>query len=328
MKHLILLFLLLLSPLRYSAARAQSSADIRHYIASYTRIALEQEKKYGIPASIILAQGILESGAGTSELTRQSNNHFGIKSGKNWRGPSYYAWDDEPHKSAFRCYRSAEESYEDHSLLLKNSNRYRMLFSCNPYDYRSWAWGLQHAGYASAGNYAEALIGYIDAYALYAVNGGVKLRPGRPVVEIRSSDDRQPILDPRCRMSDSVQTDEERSVLKIMKRYIVEINDTRCTVLRPGETLASVSQKYNIPRHRLLSYNELSSEAGVKAGDIVYLGPKKSRYRGAQDFYKVKEGDTLYGISQMFGIKLDRLSKMNDIHLFAVLRPGTNIRLK
>ena len=138
---------------------AQSSADIRAYIDQYRNIALDHEQRYGIPASITLAQGILESGAGKSGLTRASNNHFCIKKGNGWTGPTYAAWDDEPQKSSFRVYASAEESFNDHALLLSRASRYKSLFEKSVYDYRGWAIGLQRAGYATSPTYAQALIG-------------------------------------------------------------------------------------------------------------------------------------------------------------------------
>ena len=165
---------------------AQSSSDITSYILQFKQIALDQEREFGIPAPITLAQGILESGAGKSGLTRKSNNHFGIKKGTGWNGPLCYAWDDDPQKSPFRVYSSAAESYRDHSMFLKNNSRYRSLFSKSVYDYRGWANGLQRAGYATSPTYAKALIGYIDSYKLYAINGGVKLRPGKTVTITRT----------------------------------------------------------------------------------------------------------------------------------------------
>ncbi len=158
---------------------AQSPSEIRAYIDKYKLLALEQEKLYGIPAPITLAQGILESSAGTSGLATKANNHFGIKAFGGWSGGIYLAWDDEPTKSKFRVYKSAQESYTDHSKFLKDNGRYQSLFNISIYDYRGWANGLQKAGYATSKKYAKALIGYIDAYELYAINGGVKLKPGK-----------------------------------------------------------------------------------------------------------------------------------------------------
>ena len=314
---------------------AQSSADIRNYIAKYSQIALDQERAYGVPASITIAQGILESGAGKSGLTRNANNHFGIKAFGGWKGPIYQAWDDEPNKSKFRVYASAAESFRDHSLFLKNNSRYRSLFQKSVYDYRGWAIGLQKAGYATAQTYAKALIGFIDAYQLYAINGGVKLRSGTTVTIRRPAggsggkqQQARPEFLPEEQMDENEESEEEKSVKNAVQKFLVEVNDVRCTVLYPGQTLSSVSMKYDIPKQKLLEFNETTRESDFKEGDIVFLEKKKSKFTGAQDFYRVKEGDTVYGISQQFGIKMANLTKMNKLNLFSTLKEGDKLRLK
>lgn len=308
---------------------AQSSADILSYINKYKDIALDQEKQYGIPATITLAQGILESGAGRSGLTRNANNHFGIKAFGGWTGPIYQAWDDEPNKSRFRVYSSAAESFRDHSLFLKNNSRYRSLFSKSVYDYRGWAIGLQKAGYATATTYAMALIGFIDSYKLYNLNGGVKLRAGKTVVITRKATATQKAtFDASCQADDDELSEEEEAVTNAVKRYVVDINDVRCTIMYPGMTLSSISMKYDIPKEKLLEYNEVASEKDIHEGDIVFIAKKKNKYTGAQDFYRVKKGDTLYGISQEFGIKYANLAKMNNKDIFSQLKEGEKIQLK
>ena len=309
-------------------ARAQSASDIRAYIGRYRGLALEQERQYGIPASITLAQGILESGAGTSSLARRANNHFGIKRGYDWSGPCYYAWDDDPRKSAFRLYHSVEESYRDHSRFLMNNGRYSSLFAKSVFDYRGWANGLQRAGYATSPTYAKALIGYIDAYRLYEVNGGVKLRPGKTVTITRTTTVEELAEQKDIQMDAAETTEEEEDVERALRRIVVEINDVRCTILYPGETLSSIAMKYDIPKAKLLEYNETTREADIREGDIVFLERKRKKYYGPKDYYYVREGDTLHGISQEFGIRLSRLSRMNDLSLFAALRPGMKLRLK
>lgn len=321
--HILLLFLSL-----NCVVKAQSSADIQSYIAKYKQVALEQEKRYGVPASITLAQGILESGAGTSALTRNANNHFGIKAFGGWTGRVYLAWDDEAHKSRFRVYGSAADSFKDHSIFLKNNSRYSSLFSKSVYDYRAWAIGLQKAGYATAGNYAKALIGYIDAYRLYAINGGVKLRAGKTVTIKRYITKEQPVFDANCQVDDDEESEEQVEVSNVINRYVVDINDVRCTILLPGQTLSSIALKYEIPKYKLLEYNEVANENEISEGDIVFLAKKRSKYTGAKDFYRTKEGETLYEISQMFGIRLNSLMKMNDKDVFSVLKEGEKIALK
>lgn len=310
-----------------SATYAQSSSDIQSYISKYKDIALEHEKRHGIPASITLAQGILESGAGKSMLTVNANNHFGIKAGSSWTGDVYLAWDDEINKSRFRKYSSAKESFDDHAQVLKG-NRYSSLFGKSIYDYRAWAYGLQKAGYATASNYAKALIGYIDAYKLYSINGGVKLKPGKTITITKYITKEQPVFDTDCFIGEDVQTEEEEFIRYTINKYVVVINDVRCTLLYPGESIASISMKYNIAKEKLLEYNEIVTEASIKEGDIVFLEKKKPKYNGSRDYYSVKENDTLYEISQQFGIRISNLAKMNDIDLFTRLKVGRRLRLK
>ena len=309
-------------------AFAQSPSEIRAYINKYKALALEQENLYGIPAPITLAQGILESSAGTSGLATQANNHFGIKALGGWSGGIYLAWDDEPTKSKFRVYKSAKESYTDHSKILKNNSRYQSLFNISVYDYRGWAHGLQKAGYATSKAYAKALIGYIDAYELYSINGGVKLRSTKKanlakttkIEELSQAEDY--VIDA------SEKTEEEEEVTRTLQKIVVEINEVRCTILYPGETLSSISMKYDIPKSKILDYNETNSETDFDEGDIVFLEKKKRKFRGAQDFYYVKAGDSLYSIAQQFGIRTSSLAKMNKKDLFSPLIEGEKLYLK
>ncbi|MBQ7551177.1 MAG: glucosaminidase domain-containing protein, partial [Bacteroidales bacterium] len=243
MKKTKLLFFFLLF---FSIAYSQSPTDIQTYIDQYKSLALEQERLYGIPAPITLAQGILESEAGQSELTRNTNNHFGIKALGSWSGDIFLAWDDEATKSKFRVYASAEESFEDHSKLIKDNSRYLSLFNYSVYDYRSWANGLQKAGYATAPNYAKALIGYIDAYQLYTINGGVKLRPGKKKVITKTITVEELIEDDEA-IDASEPSEEEEQILFVSQKAVEMINGVKCTILYPGETLASIAMKYNIP---------------------------------------------------------------------------------
>ena len=307
---------------------AQSPSEIRAYIDKYKLLALEQEKLYGIPAPITLAQGILESSAGTSGLATKANNHFGIKAFGGWSGGIYLAWDDEPTKSKFRVYKSAQESYTDHSKFLKDNGRYQSLFNISIYDYRGWANGLQKAGYATSKKYAKALIGYIDAYELYAINGGVKLKPGKKGIIAKTTKIEDLTQAEDYVIEASEKTEEEEEVTQTLQKFVVEINEVRCTILYPGETLSSISMKYNIPKNKILDYNETASENDIQEGDIVYLQKKKRKYQGAQDFYRVKAGDSLYGIAQQFGIRTSSLAKMNHKDLFSTLIEGEKLQLK
>lgn len=307
---------------------AQSKNDTRDYIERFKKTALDQERRYGIPATITLAQGILESGSGKSGLTRNAHNHFGMKCGKGWKGQVYLAWDDDPYKSSFRVYASDDDSFRDHAELLKNNKRYAELFSHSIYDYRGWANGLQRCGYATSKHYAQGLIGVIDSYQLYLLNGGVKLKPGKTVTIVRYKDNHQPVFDAECQMAEEEESEEEASVARVLQRYVVEINDVRCTVLYPGQTLSTVSMKYDIEKSKLLEYNELQSEAKLQDGDIIYLEKKEKKYDGLHDYYRVKAGDTMHSISQEFGIRMASLCKLNNKNEFSFLREGERIELK
>lgn len=307
---------------------AYNPAEVQAYISQHKEIALKNEKEYGIPAPIILAQGILESGAGTSGLTISSNNHFGIKAGPKWKGRVHLAWDDESQKSRFRCYASAAESYQDHARLLTTNTCYRPLFKINIYDYRGWAHGLKKAGYATAPRYAQALIGIIDQYKLYEINGGAKLRPGKTVIITSYKTIEKPVFEEECILDDDEESEEQTMIAEAAIRYAVLINDIHCTVLQPGETLASISRKYDISPAQLLKFNELGSEYQVKEGDIVFLDKKKKKYYGAQDVYFAKRGETLYDVSQEFGIQLHQLAKLNNMNDYVRLQEGTRIILK
>ena len=320
--------ILLLVLLYFLPLCAQNSSDIQSYIQQYKQIALAQEREFGIPAPITLAQGILESGAGKSGLTRKSNNHFGIKKGNGWNGPLCYAWDDDPQKSPFRVYSSAAESYRDHSMILKNNGRYRSLFSKSVYDYRGWANGLQRTGYATSPTYAKALIGYIDSYKLYAINGGVKLRPGKTVTITRTITRAELVTKKDIQMEETEESEEQEEFERTIRKFVVEINGVRCTILYPGETLSSIAMKYDISKRDLLLFNETTSEDDFQEGDIVFLGKKKKKYEGARDFYRAKEGESLFTISQQFGIQLASLSKMNHIDFFTFFVGGEKVKLK
>lgn len=323
-RYFVLLSLMSLAGIAF----AQTSASIRSYIERFKEIALRHEREYGIPATITLAQGILESGAGESGLARNANNHFGIKADRSWSGGVYRAWDDETVKSRFRVYSSAEESYEDHARFLKAMPRYRSLFAKSLYDYRGWAYGLQQVGYATSPTYAKALVGYIDAYQLYAVNGGVKVTPGRTVVITKTTTREELVERKDLQMEEDEKSEEEEYVEAAIRRHIIDINGVRCTIIYPGESLASVAMKYDISIKELMAFNEISSEEDLQEGDVVFLDKKRKAYHGPQEYYRVKEDDTLYQIAQQFGIRLSSLARMNRMDLFTRLRVGEQLRLK
>ena len=156
----------------------------------------------------------------------------------------------------------------------------------------------------------------------------MKLKPGKTITITKYITKEQPVFDADCHVADDVQTEEENIIKRSIKRYVVEINDIRCSILKPGESISSISMKYDISKEKILEYNEIDSEKNIKEGDIVFLEKKKKKYYGPRDYYSVKEDDTLYGISQQFGIKMANLAKMNNIDLFTKLKVGRRLKLK
>lgn len=260
------------------AVSNQTNDAYAAYISKYSDMAVDQMKKYGIPASITLAQGLLESDAGRSSLATRCNNHFGIKCHNDWTGRKMYQDDDERHE-CFRCYRSAEQSYRDHSLFLVNGARYQSLFRLGNTDYKGWAKGLKAAGYATSPTYATKLIEIIERYGLdrYDSKRGVRLKPGQLP--------HQPLL----------------------------VNGQRCVRLREGETLRDIAREYSMQLSLLRRFNEVNRKFNVPAGTLVYLERKRNRADKEHRTYVVKKGDSLWSISQQFGIKLSALAKRNRI---------------
>ena len=313
---------------------AQSrDAIVISYIQKYKDLALEQERKYGVPASITLAQGIVESGAGRSRLTRMSNNHFGIKAHKAWKGPVWYAKDDDPGLSPFRKYRSDQESYEDHSKFLarENRGRYGVLFTYNILDYRSWAHGLKKTGYATDPNYAKSLIQYIERFQLYKLNGGVKLRPTSRQSVRHIKVEKTIVIDiPNMDViDDSVTTEEEEAYAEVMKLpYVDVINGVRCKRIYPGETLSLIALEYGLSIYDLIEYNEATNETSFKEGDIIYLDKKKNKYNDPEHDYIVQDGDTWHSVSQKFGVNFSYLLKKNKKSYSDNLVVGERLKLK
>jgi LysM repeat protein len=267
------------------------------YIEKFHAIAIKQQKEHGIPASIILAQGLLESGAGRGILATEANNHFGIKC-HDWTGKKIYKDDDEKNE-CFRKYRHAEESYEDHSLFLVNRPRYSSLFLLNPTDYVSWAHGLKAAGYATDPAYAQKLINLIERYSLHQYD-----------IEKKGL----------FATKTDLQTQSERRIYKS--------NYLRIVVATDDDTYASLAEELKISEKRLRKHNEVGTETQLKKGDIVYLSKKKKTAARANHIHVVQPGETLYGISQIYGIQLINLYKMNDIPFTQGAYIGQIIKLR
>lgn len=251
------------------------------YINKYSDLAVEQMKEHKIPASITLAQGLLESGAGLSELARKSNNHFGIKCGSSWNGRTV-RHDDDARQECFRAYRNPRDSYEDHSAFLKRGARYAFLFKLEITDYKGWARGLKKAGYATDPSYANRLITIIEDYDLYKYDR----RNGR-----------------------GSKPEPVQLVSNAHQVYIA--NEIAYIVARRGDTFKSLGKEFDMSWKKLVKYNDLQRDYTLTNGDIIYLKAKKKKASKSHTVYIVKDGDSMHTISQKFGIQLKYLYKMN-----------------
>ncbi|NLI71871.1 MAG: LysM peptidoglycan-binding domain-containing protein [Bacteroidales bacterium] len=266
-----------------------------NYIQKYADIAVEQQKLHKIPASIKLAQGLLESAAGLSELTKISNNHFGIKCG-NWAGNKVYA-DDDRKGECFRKYRTARESYEDHSMFLVSKPRYSALFNLKPTDYIGWAHGLKAAGYATDPNYARKLIKLIEDYDLHKYDLGGK-------ADMRIADSKS---------NAETYTWKTASVTRLKGHQLYRNNGVKCVFSEAGDTFASIANEFNITEKKILLYNDIAEPRELEPGTVVYLSHKKNKASTEFETHTVKDGETLYRISQKYGMKLKALYDLNNI---------------
>ena len=277
----------------------------QQYIDQYKDIAIEQMQRYHIPASITLAQGLLESGAGRSELTRNSNNHFGIKCNNNWTGRRTYH-DDDAKNDCFRVYDSAYESYEDHSKFLSGNQRYRQLFQLKTTDYKGWAKGLKACGYATSPVYAEKLIEIIQLYKLYQYDSA----KGYDHFMAQRTKDQNP-------NGASLHT------IKIFnKNYYI--------IARRGDTFKAIGEEVGISYRKIAKYNERNREDQLQEGEVIWLKKKQSKapkdYKGRLHY--VRSGESMYSIAQQYGIRLKSLYKMNKLSPDYQIKVGDGLRLR
>ncbi len=301
------------------AAQGKSAAYLE-YIDTYRHIAILHQQQYGIPASITLAQGLLESRAGRSRLATQGNNHFGIKChGKRWNGGKIYANDDAPNE-CFRSYRSADDSFEDHARFLKQK-RYAPLFKLKITDYKGWARTLRQCGYATDKRYADKLIEIIETYELYRYD------TGQPIIAKPKHLEGDESLEHSI---DSEIYNEITAVHDIVKR-----NELYCVIAKEGDTYAEIAKEFSMKARKLASFNDKGwrqRNEQIPAGSIVYIEEKgETAGSSSPSTYTTRTGDTVYSISQRFGIKLKSLCKMNRLstgNAHRSLKPGLTLRLR
>ena len=304
----------------WAAGDPKPAATQEHYIASWQDEAVAQMQKYGIPASITLAQGILESGNGVSQLAQRSNNHFGIKCHSTWTGKRTYHDDDEKGE-CFRVYDDAKQSYEDHSQFLLR-DRYARLFELEPTDYKGWAKGLKACGYATNPKYANLLITLIERHNLHELDVPGGTWSGEESLASNEGERNVREHDVVRRANNGGGTlDLGRS-----HRLRTTEHGVQFVYAEEGDTQASLTQDLDIMPWQIRAYNEVTKNHEFKAGDRIYLQPKKGH--AATTWYTVRQGQNLWQISQMHGVRTKALARKNHLDPTDPLRPGMKLSLQ
>ncbi len=337
---LILLLIALIAPhediyaaktKKNNSATINSEMSREEYINRYKHIAIAHQRRYGIPASITMAQGILESNSGNSNLARKSNNHFGIKCKGDWKGRSVRHDDDAPNE-CFRAYDTVEKSYEDHAEFLDSSPRYDSLFVFSPTDYRSWARGLKGAGYATAPDYAPRLVKIIEDYKLYLLDREEE-GEGRGEIAYLAETTSLPreSIEERARQDmDGIDPNNFRITVNTVNGYnLYRTNQSLYVVAEEGDSYRTIARLFDVSASTLRKFNDIKDNSAIlREGDVVYLERKKSHWMGNTRQHKVRRGESIYRISQSYGIRLSSLRRINKLKGDAEPAEGVNIALK
>ena len=333
---ILLTFLCLTLTASQSPAPDKTPQEI--YIEQFAGLAVEEMYRSGIPASITLAQGLLESGYGLSELAVKGNNHFGIKCHNNWAGGKMY-YDDDRKGECFRKYKSPEDSYRDHSDFLRYRDRYKFLFDYKITDYKSWAHGLKKAGYATDPAYPKKLINLIETYELHQYDTKKASfakqdrkssdKEGKKQDKNNSEPERP--LPPTPNEIEQVKplTDSQRQDFHFsLTRQMYSQNGVPFVYSVEGETYQSIAASNNLFEREILKYNEATKGEQPRPGEVVYLKPKRNQAAKGLDKHVFEEGDSMRSISQRFGVKLGKLYKMNGMPEGYTPKEGDIIRLR
>lgn len=310
MKNISGILALLLFGLCVSNTYGQSRKE---FIRKYKHIAIQEMERTGIPASITLAQGIFESGCGMSQLSQEANNHFGIKC-HDWEGDTYHM-DDDAENECFRKYDHPEQSWIDHSEFLISRPRYADLFKIPSTDYKAWAKGLKAAGYATNPQYAERLIKIIEEEELYLYDHKVKHPTHTPAETL-----------PVKKTEKETTTAIQKNRVNYHKREEIK-NGIPCLEIKAGDTFSAISRYYGIKLKKLMAYND-KTDSSLAVGQYIFLKRKKIRAARRYEFHRVKAGENLYLISQMYGVRLKSLIAFNYINADTPLEAGEKIYLR
>jgi LysM repeat protein len=286
-------------------SQAQSSEVIRQYISRYKEVAMEEMIRTGVPAAITLAQGIHETGAGTSDLVLASNNHFGIKCKTEWTGAAVYH-DDDAKGECFRKYDDPRDSYRDHSDFLKNRPYYTALFKLDPEDYQGWAYGLKKAGYATNPRYPQILIKLIEDYnlqdyTLMALNK--KPAAGNDVVWTSNTMQSESVANARV--------EPARRILPSYPEGRFQVNQTSVVRIEKGTSFLKVAEENRLSLPRLFEFNDMTPVDIATEDQLVFL--QRKRKTGPTAFHILAEGETVYDVAQSEGIRLESLLEYNNL---------------
>jgi len=310
----ILLIPLIISSCRPARQTIQPSAgepNAAAYIAKYRDIAISEMIRTGVPASITLAQGMIESDFGRSTLAREGNNHFGIKCHSDWKGPVIRHHDDRRNE-CFRKYQRPEDSFYDHSDFLRSGSRYGSLFDLAVTDYKGWARGLKKAGYATNPDYANLLIRKIEEMDLSYYDLGYT-EDRKKVEEVERVEDVEEVA---------------TAILPATENRILENNRIQYIIVMDGETREMIEKKFNLLRWELARYNDLNENFVPSAGQMLYLQPKRDKAEPGRETHMVSEGETMYSISQLYGIRKSKLCEMNRMPEGEEPSPGSRLWLR
>lgn len=291
------LFLIILLGAAFLTGSLTLHADrYQDYIDKYSDIAIKEQASHGIPASITLAQGLLESAAGRSTLATEGNNHFGIKCHSDWTGETMLRSDDAPDE-CFRVYDSPEESFADHSRFLKRK-RYAPLFELEITDYSGWASGLKKCGYATDPNYASRLTAIIERYSLYLLDAG----------------------------GDHAQLTADFIHEHLRNSHPVrKSRGLHYVIAAPGDTYTSIGKELGMDAQKLLAYNDAEKDGEIKAWEEVYLQPKKDTAPDGVSKATIGQDESIHSVAQRFGMTVESIRALNPK---AKDRPGTRLKLR
>ena len=351
MKTLVVLITIITTASICKAYSPDNCAKNEAYVQKYKKIAVIEMHKSGIPASIKLAQGILESAAGTSELARKANNHFGIKCGGDWKGKTFYRKDDDYKfgkkiKSCFRGYKNPEASFTDHTKFLTNpakNSRYGFLFKYKKTDYKKWAKGLKKAGYATNPRYPELLIKVIEdnnlhQFDYFSVQEVLEGNEDEKILADNAQDETLPAVTPgkdldapskpSYKQKNNSKSNTTKKQNERDRNATFVVNDIKAIKTQMGDTPSKIAKRHNTSKSKILKYNDLSGLETLEIGTNIFLQPKRNSFRGKKNFHVVEENEKMYAISQKYGIKLSKLYKRNNMNPGQEPLDGEHINLR